>query len=274
MGILEQIDSAVKARSLVRKTVVRHGKAYCASCRCHRRMTVLGDGRYWCKICRTKRSLKQLAGFSGSKLSWKQIATITYCFVRNHTLEAVMDFAQVSYPTARRYYDILREKAALYVDTHALPPCGDMAMDACFVGKQKNNNQAVVLGVVTTDFTRLALDIVPQEEQGYVEKFLFDHVHHIGGHIRHDGHKAYNGLAWTGLSHSWEYHNKGQFELTSCIERIWALLKTFLIRRYHHVTKEKLPLYLKEFQFKFLHKSTGVFLLDYLQFLTLPVPTA
>lgn len=274
MNILEQFKTEAKSQSFVRKYLFKHGRAKCPCCKRERRFRTLGDGRYWCRQCRRKWSLKQLAGVRGSKLSFRQIATILYCFFNNHTLQAAMDMAGVSYPTARRYYDLMRYKADAFISLHSKQKLsGQVATDGCYVGKRRNNNQALVLGAVQIDYANLALRIVPQEEQGYVEKFLEDTVA-TGSHILHDGHLAYNDLSWCGYTHETEYHHLNQFTLTSAIERIWALFKTFLRRRYHHVTKEKLQDYLTEFQFKFLHKQTHKNPLKFAQFLFTPVPNA
>jgi transposase-like protein len=274
MSILEQFKTEAKAKAFVRKHVFRHGRAGCPCCDRERRFRTLGDGRYWCRHCRRKWSLKQLAGVGGSKLLFRQIATLLYCFLGNHTLQAAMDMAGVSYPTVRRYYDLMRHKADAFVTLRSKKKlCGRVAADGCYVGKQRNNNQALVLGAVQEDYTNIALRIVPQEEQGYVEKFLYDTTAK-GSHILHDGHKAYNDLDWCGYTHETEFHNLHRFVLTSAIERIWALFKTFLRRRYHHVTKQKLQGYLTEFHYKFLYKQTHKKPLQFAQFLLTPVPSA
>jgi hypothetical protein len=274
MHILEHFHSEAKAKGFIRRHIFKHGRAPCRTCQKERRFKRLGDGRYWCRWCRHKWSLKQLSGVGGSKLSFKQIAVLLYCFLNNHTLQAAMDMASVSYPTVRRYYDLMRNKAATFVAVRSTEMLsGDIAIDACYVGKRRNNNQAIVLGAVQKDYQHLALRIVPQEEQGYVEKFLEDTTAK-GSHILHDGHMAYNDLNWCGYTHEAEIHALNQFVLTSAIERVWALFKTFLRRRYHHVTKEKLPGYLTEFQFKFLYKQTHKNPLQFATFLLTPVPSA
>ena len=274
MHIVNQFQTEAKTKAFIRKYIFNSGRTMCPKCRVKRRFSVLRDGRYWCSYCRTKWSLRQLGGISGSKLSYQQIANLLYCFLNNHTLQSAMDFVNVSYPTVRRYYTLYRGKASVlqkeYSRNHL---SGTVAIDACYVGKQRNNNQAIVLGVVQSDYKDIALRIVPEEEQGYVEKFLFDTTKK-GSHIIHDGHRAYTDLTWCGYTHQTEYHNLHQFTLTSSIERIWALLKTFIRRRYHHVTKEKLSEYLAEFQFKFLHKETHKTPRQFAQFLFTAVPTA
>lgn len=236
-------------------------------------MKVLGDGRYWCGRCRKKYSLKQLAGLVGSRLTWQKIMLLGRCFLSNYPLAVAEDITKLSEPTVRRYYDLFRQKADKYTRDHASYLRGTVVIDACYVGKRKNNNQAVVLGVVEKDYGNLAFRIVPREEQGYVEKFLYDTTV-PWAHVIHDGHLAYADLSWTGVTHEAEIHELGQLKKSCPIERIWALLRTRIRRTYHHVWKETLPDYLAEFRFKFLYRSTGKNQQQFLNFLTLPAPNA
>lgn len=274
MHIVDQFQTEAKTKAFIRRELFSSGRCRCPCCGIIRRLSVLGDGRYWCGVCRRKWSLKQLCGVGGSKLTCRQVSMLLYCFLNNHTLQSAMDMAGVSYPTVRRYYDMMRRKAQTYVEKRQTKKLqGIVATDACYVGKQRNNNQAIVLGVVQSNYQDIAFRIVPEEEQGYVEKFLYDTTEK-GAHIIHDGHHAYSDLTWCGYTHQTEYHNLNQFRFTSAIERIWALLKTFLRRRYHHITKEKLPGYLAEFQYKFLYRKTHKNQQQFAQFLFTPVPTA
>lgn len=183
------------------------------------------------------------------------------------------DVTGLSYPTVRRYYALFRRKGRKYMEDHTSFLKGEVAIDACYVGKKRNGNQAVVLGVVQKNYQNLAFRIVPEEDQGYVEKFLYDTTV-PWAHVIHDGHDAYGGLEWTGVTHEADIHAWGQFKKSCPIERIWALLRTRLRRTYHHVWKETLPEYLTEFRFKFLYRSTGKNPQQFLNFLTLPAPSA
>lgn len=265
--------SAAKTAALIRQTIFSHGQAVCPACLVHKRFKTLKDGRYWCSDCRKKYSLKILAGFKGSKLSLETIALLCRCFLKNYPLNVAQDVTGLSYPTVRRYYSSFRKKAAQFMKERVTFLSGKVAIDACYIGHRRNENQSIVLGVVQRNYANLAFRIVAEEDQGCVEKFLYDTTN-PWSHVIHDGHKAYEDLSWTGVTHEAEFHNLNQFKKTSPIERIWALLVTMLRRTYHHVTKEKLPEYLTEFRFKFLYRSTGKNQRQFLNFLTLPAPSA
>ena len=71
-----------------------------------------------------------------------------------------------------------------------------------------------------------------------------------------DGAGIYHGIEdWWPVAHRVDIHKKFQFELTSEIEGIFGVLRTFIRRMYHHVTCDKLPELVAEFCYRFCHKE-------------------
>lgn len=88
-----------------------------------------------------------------------------------------------------------------------------------------------------------------------------------------DSYPSYRGIdRLFHITHRRDSHKKFEFHLTSEIEGLFGNLRTFIRRMYHHVSKEKLPEYLVEFQARFSRKeyfkSVGHFLLKTLRLLT------
>lgn len=273
MNKVPQNLTEANIKSYVRETLFKKGHPICPECKRMKYFSVLNDGRYFCSKCRKKYSLKQLAGFEGSKLTWLQIFHLIHAFSKNFTLEVAMDKAKVSYPTARRYYSILREKCKNYFNFSDLYFGGETIADETFIGKKKTNNQSIVIGVVKSDYTKLALRIIPDREQDRVEKFLWDHVIPSSKVIT-DGHQSYQDIKWMGYKHEFEIHEHGEIIKTLPIERIWALLKRFMRRTYDHVWKENLDEILVEFQTKFIHREIFKNPLTAFVFFINSVPTA
>jgi len=148
---------------------------------------------------------------------------------------------------------------------------GAFACDESFIGKRKTGNQAIVMGAVDKDFTDLRLEVIPDREQGSIEGFLDSHIER-GSLIISDAHVSYMGLEQVGYAHKVENHSAGHFKETVPIERVWGLFDTQIKRSYQHITKEKLPEYLVEFQFKFLHRKNRRNPLYIANILTNPVP--
>jgi hypothetical protein len=67
-----------------------------------------------------------------------------------------------------------------------------------------------------------------------------------------DGSGIYKGIGnWHILKHTYEIHSKFEFSLTSEIEGLWGVFRTFVRRMYHHVTTYKLEALVAEFCLRF-----------------------
>jgi len=258
-----QVQTEKQAVKIIRKHL---GRIYCPKCSKKHHVRKLPEGRYYCRKCRYKFSLKALLGFKYSKLCYIQILKVIHCFSRRFTLEMVMDTACVSYPTARDAYDNLRKLLPNDRDKLA----GDIITDVMYVGKQKTDNQALVSGAVNREFNYINLEIVPDQDQGTLEKFIYDNIDHRCSLITTDSHKSYNQIEWMGYGHQRENHSKFQLKLSVPIERVWALFKTLIRRTYHHIWKEKLIDYLVEFRARFNHRNIVNIPANLLSFLLRP----
>lgn len=273
METIPLVQSSAKVVASVRNILMPHGRPRCLRCQQRDRISGTADGRYWCGRCRRKWSLRQCCGFGGAKLGWDQIHRIGLAFSRSWPVAIAATTAGVSPPTVRRYYGLLRGKCAAW--SHAFDGClsGDICADESYVGRQRTGNQAIVIGAVNRAFTEVVFRIIRTVDQGTVEKFLYDTVA-PWSQLTTDGHTAYADVTWMGFSHRFEIHERGEFSETCPIERVWALLKTFLHRTYHHVWRERLAEYLAEFRFKFMHPLVARSPLYYFRFLAFTAPTA
>jgi len=243
-----QVETERQAVQIIRKHL---GRIYCPKCSKKHYVRKLPEGRYYCKKCRYKFSLKILLGFKHSKISYKQILKLIHCFSQKYTLKSTVDTVNISYQSARELYSKMRK--LLPNDKYKL--AGDVITDVMYVGKQKTNNQVLVTGAVNREFNYINLEIIPDQDQGTLEKFIYDNVDHKCSLITTDSHPSYNQIEWMGYGHNRENHSKFELKLSVPIERVWALFKTLIRRTYHHIWKEKLPEYLVEFRARFNHKQ-------------------
>ena len=67
-----------------------------------------------------------------------------------------------------------------------------------------------------------------------------------------DGAKIYRHIdQWWPVAHTHDIHAKFEFTHTSEIEGVFGNLRTFIRRMYHHVTREELAEYVREFSCRF-----------------------
>ena len=268
---ISEVPSEAKIKALIRSLLFPGTKPNCPVCSKKHWMRYLKKAdRYFCSRCRKKFSLKQLAGFTGSRLSWQQIYSLITCFYFSFPLKVARVVSGLSYPTVRSYYHCLRQKMPNFQDIYF---GGQVIADEAYVGWQKTNNQVIVMGAVSQDFSQLALEVIPDREQDSIEIFLNRHIHPVSLVIS-DGNPAYADIAWMGYGHDFEIHDHGQFKKTVPIERVWGLFKTHLSRTYHHIHKENIQEYLSEFQSRFLTRQTLKNPLDLAKILIKPVPTS
>src|SRR3989338_2437749 len=96
------------------------------------------------------------------------------------------------------------------------------------------------------------------------------------GTILHtDGSGIYKKISdWWPVEHKVDIHKKFEFELTSEIEGMFGVYRTFIRRMYHHVTRDKFPNLVGEFCFRFSHPELFRNPRQYLLIALRLVPTA
>ncbi len=243
-----QVQTEKQAIKILRRHL---GRIYCPRCNKKHYVRRLPEGRYYCKKCRYKFSFKTILGLNYSKLSYLDILKSIHCFSKKETLLSLMDIVNISYPTARAIYSKLR----ILLPNDRFKLAGDVITDVMYVGKQKSDNQAMVSGAVDRDFRYVNLEIIENQDQGTLEKFIYDNIDHTCSLVTTDCHPSYNQIEWMGYGHKRDNHAKFQLKNSVPIERVWALFKTLIKRTYHHIWKEKLAEYLVEFRARFNHRE-------------------
>jgi len=111
-------------------------------------------------------------------------------------------------------------------------------------------------------------EVYREDILNFVEKYIVS-----GSTVYTDSYPSYRGIdRLFCVIHRRDSHKKFESRLTSEIEGLFGVLRTFIRRMYHHVSYEKLPEYLREFQARFSRKkyfkSVDDFLLNTLKLLT------
>lgn len=202
----------------------------------------------WCKQCRSKTSVKSETWFRNSKLSFRQIWLITWCWQNKQSIGSTRRLCGISYPTVGKWFNKLRKALAqLPQPTDKLS--GVVEIDESFFGKRCFGEQKIVVGAIESDTGRIRLQIIPNRERDTLESFVLDNVEG-GSHILTDALPSYNELKWIGYTHDFCNHSIGHFGLTNHIENLWGVIKRHLRYLYGHLTLPDLNLILREWEIR------------------------
>lgn len=212
---------------------------YCAG-----RLTFKKSRSYaWCKSCRKKISAKAATWLRGSKLTYRQIYQLIWCWQRRQSPGFIKDALGVSYTATRRWYGRLR--AHLPVDRSEKLLVELAEMDESFFGKQKYDNQRIVIGAIEPKTRRIKLQIITDREAETFEVFTRNNIA-PGATVMTDSHPSYNDLEFLGYAHYSFNHSKGEYTHTNQIENLWGVIKRYMRKLYGCVPTKHLQSILDE----------------------------
>ncbi|MDD3006951.1 MAG: IS1595 family transposase [Candidatus Pacebacteria bacterium] len=245
---LSQIPDEKQIRKELKKIIF--GKRVKCPC-CGRAMHVqqLKKNKLWrCRKCRNRFSLTSVTWLKGMKISIVDLYALIWCWQKKMNVQQACNLTELSIPTARRYYELFRDNLKLDFDVILEDK---VQMDEAFVKK------AFIMGMKDIKHKRIKLQVVMKKapDKHDAMELIYQYVK-PGSTLQTDGGSIYSGCEnWWPLTHKRDIHKKFEFGLTSEIEGIWANLRTFIRRMYHHVTVEKLPKIVAEFEARFMHKE-------------------
>ena len=112
-----------------------------------------------------------------------------------------------------------------------------------------------VVAAKDTNAKKVVMRVLPKTniQKQNIAQFVVRHIA-PGTRLQTDGGGVYTGIekSWP-VKHYKDIHSKWEFSLTSEIEGVFGNLRTFIRRKYHHVTCSKLPSVVAEFQANFNH---------------------
>lgn len=201
-----------------------------------------------CTKCHNRFSVTNANWLKGMKISGRHLYALIWCWQNRINIQQAQSLIHLSIPTIRRYYDLFRDN--LNLDFNVVL-AGTVQMDEMFV------RGAFIIGAKDIVRKKIKLKVVYKKSpnKGDAMNMIFHHVK-PGSDLCTDGGGIYRGCDnWWPVKHKKDIHRKFEFGLTSEIEGIWAVLRTFIRRMYHHVTIEKLPKVVAEFEARYSHKE-------------------
>ena len=246
MCILHQVPSQANIERELRKILFKK-KVFCPWCGsyCIKKY----EGRYRCKRCRKPFSLKSVCWLKGAKLSLRMIWLLLWCWCNKVPIDQTRKVCGLSEITVRRWFEKFRNHLP-EEKLFKVRLSGIVQMDEFYRGGKKRGYSIIGAKQQKKSFKRkIVLQYLnkPSVDRKDVIDFLSQWIEPFT-QLQTDGSSVYKGISnWWPVKHLYEIHKKWEFTLTSEIEGLWGNFITFVRRMYHHITKDKLPSYLREF---------------------------
>jgi len=246
---LSQIPTEKKILLELRK-IIFGKKVTCPDCGRQMYVQTLVRNKVWrCSKCRNKFSITSLSWLKGMKIPFRHLWCLIWCWQHKININQAKDLTGISLVTVRRYYDLFRDN--LKLDNEDIILKDKVQMDEMFV------RGGFVIGGKDIRTKKIRLKVFKEKapNKHHAIDLLFETVK-PGSVLCTDGGSIYKGCdKWWPVDHKCDIHSRFEFSITSEIESVWANLRTFIRRMYHHVTLDKLPQIVREFEARFCHQE-------------------
>ena len=264
---LSQIPTEKQIRRKLSK-IIFGKRVWCPCCGRQKYVVQIEYYKKWrCVKCRNKFSLTSVTWLKGMKISLKHLYALIWCWQKKIPVQQSRDLLGLSLPTIRRYYELFRDH--LSVDFDVILE-GRVQMDEMFI------KGGFVIGAKDIKNKQIRFKVIsdPHPNKHHAMDFIRTHIK-PGSVLCTDGSGIYAACTkqWP-LEHVRDIHSRFEFEITSEIEGMWGVLRTFIRRMYHHVTFKKLPKVVAEFEARQSHPHLFDNPLTLLQNLLTPVKLA
>ena len=195
---------------------------------CSKSGILFRDSYEWCPHCRKKFSVKGETFFRHSKLSYRTLYTLVWCWQHRWSISEVHKTTNISYLTIRKWYKKFRQqlpedKTKLY---------GEVEVDESFFGKLRFGRQRLVIGAIERHSRQIKLQIITDRTRATCEDFIKRSIAE-GSLVATDGLDSYNELHLLGYEREDCNHSLGIFGPTNHIENLWSVIKR-QVRRIHN----------------------------------------
>lgn len=252
-----------RAYKYLAKSCWKNSVKFCIRCK-SRKLYKLKNNRYRCKKC--KYTFSDFTGrwISRINLSCVDILWLLKLFELEVSSMKISHQLHISYSSALHATTLIRRSLLSAKDNRLL--YGKVEMDeAYFGGKRKGKrgrgakNKIPVFGILERD-GKVRVEIVPDVSADTLVNATLKKVKR-GSIVYTDKWKSYDSLMFCGYRHLNVDHKKtfvhGKVYING-IEGFWSYAKERLIK-YHGVSKEKFPLYIKEMEYKYNHRNYNLY---------------
>ncbi len=256
-----------KARLFFKKNCWKNRHVFCTTCKSYK-VYRIPDKRYRCKRCGYR--FHDFTGRWINKLniSFKKWLWIIKLFELEVSARKIAQQVQLSYPTVLKAVTLIR--IAIVANAHGGQDLlnGEIELDESYFGGRRKGKRGrgaagkvPVFGILERNGT-VMVDVVKDVT---AESLLSMTVKTVkrGSIVYTDKFKSYDALMFCGYRHLRVDHGKrfatGKVYING-LEGFWSYAKERIIK-FHGVSKEKFPLYLKEMEFRYNNRNNDIFTL-------------
>ncbi len=119
----------------------------------------------------------------------------------------------------------------------------------------RGTDKPAVLSLINKATGEVRSRVVPDVTAATLQKAISEHVDMAGSHLHTDGWRAYQSIAPYFLSHEYVDHDDGEYVrgnvTVNHVEGYFGQLKRSIDGTHHHISREHLPRYLAEFDYRY-----------------------
>jgi transposase len=259
------IKSENSARLFLAKLCWKKGRRICPRCRAHKIYRIIGK-RFRCKKCAytfhdfTGRWINKL------RISFKTWIWLIKLFELELSARKIAQQTKLSYPTVLKGVNIIRAALTAHSLSASEFLSGEVEMDESYFGGRRKGNRGrgaagkvPVFGILERNgIVRVEVikDVTAQTLLNLTVKTV-----RRGSIVYTDKFRSYDSLMFCGYRHIKLDHKKlfasGKVYING-VEGFWSYAKERLIK-FHGISKEKFPLYLKEMEFRYNNRDKNIF---------------
>lgn len=267
LDVYQVIKNEKQAFRYLSKICRKNGHRICAYCG-SRKIYQTTDKRYRCKRCHKRFHVFTNRWYGQLKISASHWLLLIKLFELEVSSLRIAKELKISYPTALRATSLMRQAILSKSKDYELLLKGEVEADeSYFGGKRKGprgrgaKNKVPVFGILERNGI-VSVDVVPNVGANTLLSMTLKKVRR-GSIVYTDKFHCYDSLMFCGYRHLKVDHGKyfasGKVYING-LEGFWSYAKERLMK-YHGVSKEKFPLYLKELEYRYNNRSNNLFIL-------------
>ena len=259
------IKTENSARLYFRKKCYKKSRIFCTRCKSTKIYRIKGK-KYRCKKC--KYTFHDFTGRWINKLncSFKTWMWLIKLFELEVSAFKTAVQSKVSYPTVLKAFDLIRYSILASADDAEELLCGEIELDESYFGGRRKGKRGrgaggkvPVFGIYERNGV-VRVEVVTDVSAKNLLDMTIKTVRR-GSIVYTDKFRSYDSLMFCGYRHLRVDHGRrfvtGKVYING-LEGFWSYAKQRLMK-FHGVSKEKFPLYLKEMEFRYNNRNHDLF---------------